>query len=103
MRQGGGLVWSYNVKAYFNQYYCHSVNVGDYLSWIPLVGGTIGALMGGFLSDRLAKSRGSNTRLWVLIISQVLCTMVSVAPWDRKKSVLIIEYSEVSEYFKGCA
>ena len=103
MRQGGGLVWSYNVKAYFNQYYCHSVNVGDYLSWIPLVGGTIGALMGGFLSDRLAKSRGSNTRLWVLIISQVYMHMVSVALWDRKKSVLIIEVVRCPNISKGCA
>ena len=71
LRQGGGLVWAYNVKAYFKQYYCGRVNVGDYLSWVPLVGGTLGALVGGFISDRLARSKGFNSRLWVLITSQV--------------------------------
>ena len=71
LRQGGGLVWAYNVKAYFHQYYCGRVNVGDYLSWVPLVGGTLGALVGGFVSDRLARSKGFNGRLTVLIASQV--------------------------------
>ncbi len=64
-------MWAYNVKAYFQQYYCGEVNVGVYLSWIPLVGGAIGALVGGVVSDRLAKSHGVRARLWVLIISQV--------------------------------
>ena len=71
LRQGGGLVWAYNVKAFFNQYYCGRVNVGDYLSWVPLVGGTLGAVLGGYVSDRLAKSRGTDARMWVLIVSQV--------------------------------
>ena len=64
-------MWAYNVKAFFNQYYCGRVNVGDYLSWVPLVGGTLGAVLGGYVSDRLAKSRGTDARMWVLIVSQV--------------------------------
>ena len=64
-------MWAYNVKAYFHQYYCGRVNVGDYLSWVPLVGGTLGALVGGFVSDRLARSKGFNGRLAVLVSSQV--------------------------------
>ena len=64
-------MWAYNVKAFFNQYYCGRVDVGDYLSWVPLVGGTLGAVLGGYVSDRLAKSRGTNARMWVLIVSQV--------------------------------
>ena len=72
LRQGGGLVWSYNVKAYFTHYYCGSVNVGSYLSWVPLIGGTVGALLGGWVSDRVAKTRGLSARLWVLVISQLL-------------------------------
>ena len=72
LRQGGGLVWSYNVKAYFTHYYCSSINVGRYLSWIPLVGGTVGALFGGWVSDRLAKTGGIAARLWVLVVSQLV-------------------------------
>ena len=71
VRQGGGLVWAYNVKAYFDQYYCGRVNVGVYLSWVPLVGGALGAVAGGYVSDRLARTRGYSARLWVLVASQV--------------------------------
>jgi len=71
MRQGAGLVWSYNVKVFFHRYYCF-VNIGAYLSWVPLVGGTVGAILGGFLSDWLVKRRGQVARFWVLIASQLL-------------------------------
>lgn len=72
VRQGGGLVWAYNVKAYFNQYYCSSESVGTYLSWVPLVGGTLGAVCGGLVSDKLVQRRGQVARLWVLFVSQLL-------------------------------
>ena len=72
VRQGAGLVWSYNVKAFFTGYYCSSMDIGTYLSWVPLVGGTLGAVLGGFISDRLVRRRGQVARLWVLIFSQLL-------------------------------
>ena len=72
VRQGGGLVWAYNVKSYFAQYYCSSASVGIYLSWVPLIGGTLGAVCGGLVSDKLVQRRGQMARLWVLIISQLL-------------------------------
>ena len=71
IRLGAGLVWAYNVKIYFGQLYCEHVNVGEYLSWVPLVGGTLGALFGGLVSDRLARFSGHKGRMWVLIVSQV--------------------------------
>lgn len=88
VRQGGGLVWAYNVKAYFNQYYCSSESVGTYLSWVPLVGGTLGAVCGGLVSDKLVQKRGQVARLWVLVISQLLAcpflvgaVLLPPAPW----------------------
>lgn len=71
IRQGGGLVWAYNVKSYFDQYYCSSTSVGVYLSWVPLVGGTLGSVLGGLVSDKLVQKRGQMVRLWVLVISQL--------------------------------
>lgn len=71
VRLGAGIVWAYNVKSYFSQLYCKSVNVGEYLSWVPLVGGTLGALIGGLVSDRLARYSGYKGRMWVLVLSQV--------------------------------
>lgn len=72
VRQGAGLVWSYNVKSYFMRYYCSVLNIGTYLSWVPLVGGTLGAVLGGFISDRLVRRGGQTTRFWVLIVSQLI-------------------------------
>ena len=70
-RLGAGLVWAYNVKPFFTQLYCEEVNVGIYLSWVPIVGGTLGTLFGGLVSDRLARASGYKGRMWVLILSQV--------------------------------
>ena len=77
LRNGGGLVWAYNTKAYFRIYFCNTTGVGTYLSWIPLVGGSIGAVVGGMVSDWLIKKRIRTARLWVLIGSQV-CVFILV-------------------------
>ena len=71
LRRGGLLVWVYNAKAYFQTYYCDTLWVGVFLSWVPLVGGSLGAVLGGVVSDRLAKRWGGMTRPYVLILSQV--------------------------------
>lgn len=70
IRNAGGYVWAYNTQPYFNKYYPQT-NVGEYMSWIPLVGGSLGVVLGGFISDRLIKDRGFYMRVWVLIFSQV--------------------------------
>ena len=41
------------------------------MSWIPLVGGSLGVVLGGFISDRIIKNRGFYARVWVLVFSQV--------------------------------
>ncbi len=41
------------------------------MSWIPLVAGSMGAVVGGLISDILVKGRSPYMRIWVLIISQV--------------------------------
>lgn len=78
IRLGAGIVWAYNVKTYFSQLYCEQVDVGVYLTWVPLVGGTLGALCGGLVSDRLARSSGHRGRMWVLILSQVKKTTATL-------------------------
>lgn len=70
IRNAGGYVWAYNTQPYFSKYY-PDTNVGEYMSWIPLVGGSLGVVLGGFISDRLVKGRGTYARVWVLVVSQV--------------------------------
>ncbi|XP_078082263.1 protein spinster-like [Mustelus asterias] len=81
VRNAGGYVWAYNTQLYFNLYHS-AADVGRWLSWIPLVGGCLGALSGGYISDRLVKRRGLYARVWVLVISQALAApFVAGALW----------------------
>ena len=73
VRMVGGVVWAYNVRTFYDQYYCGEVNVGAYLSWIPLLGGIVGAIVGGYVADRLSNRYGQLGRLVVLVTSQVCC------------------------------
>ncbi|XP_067826116.1 protein spinster homolog 1-like isoform X2 [Heptranchias perlo] len=70
VRNAGGYVWAYNTQVYFNLYHS-GVDVGRWLSWIPLVGGCLGAVTGGFISDQMVKRSGLYARVWVLVFSQV--------------------------------
>lgn len=65
-----GYVWGYNTQNFFNEYH-PDVSTGRWLSWIPLVGGSIGVIFGGFISDRIVKRSGPVARIWVLISSLV--------------------------------
>ncbi|XP_072421856.1 protein spinster homolog 1-like [Chiloscyllium punctatum] len=81
VRNAGGYVWAYNTQLFFNLYHT-GVDVGRWLSWIPLVGGCLGALSGGLISDQLVKQSGIHARVWVLVVSQVAAApFVAGAIW----------------------
>jgi len=67
----GGYVWGVNTQLFFQDQGQTSTQIGEFMSWIPLVGGSIGAFFGGFISDRFVKKRGVVARMVVLVISQV--------------------------------
>ena len=70
IRNAGGYVWAYNTEAFFQQFYPDTI-IASFMSIIPLVAGSIGAMVGGVISDLLVKNRGPYARIWVLIVSQV--------------------------------
>ncbi|XP_070581990.1 MFS-type efflux pump MSMEG_3705-like isoform X2 [Ptychodera flava] len=86
IRNGAGYVWGYNTQPYFNTYY-PAVNVGKWMSWIPLVSGSIGVVFGGFISDRVVKRSGPVARIWVIVISLLTAapfaalTLLLKPPW----------------------
>lgn len=41
------------------------------MGWIPIVGGSLGVAVGGFISDRVVKGRGIYARVAVIIASLV--------------------------------
>ena len=72
IRNAGGYVWAYNTELFFENVNDFSAEkIRRFMSWIPLVGGSIGAVVGGLISDILVKKRGTYARIWVLIVSQV--------------------------------
>lgn len=71
IRNAGGYVWAYNTQAFFQSKGYSDATIASYMSVIPLVGGSLGAILGGLISDFLVKGRGSAARIWVLMVSQV--------------------------------
>ena len=71
IRNAGGYVWAYNTELFFQAQGLTNAQINHFMSWIPLVGGSLGAIFGGFISDLLVKNRSTYVRIWVLIVSQV--------------------------------
>eukprot|EP00049_Salpingoeca_infusionum_P001038 m.44532 g.44532 ORF g.44532 m.44532 type:complete len:500 (+) comp10838_c0_seq2:443-1942(+) len=72
VRNAGGYVWALNTELFFQDRGQTTKEIGTYMSWIPLVAGSLGAVFGGFISDRIVKKRGTTARIWVLVISNLL-------------------------------
>ena len=72
VRNAAGFVWAYNTNLFFeNVRGLTQTEIAYYMSWIPLVSGSLGATVGGFIADNVIKNRGSAARVWVLILSQL--------------------------------
>ena len=71
IRNAGGYVWAYNTELFFQAQDFTDDQINHFMSWIPLVGGSLGAIFGGLISDILVKNRSTYVRIWVLIVSQV--------------------------------
>lgn len=67
-------MWAYNTQPYFQAIQQTPDQIATYMGWIPLVGGSLGVVAGGFISDRVVKRRGLYARVFVLVFSQVLLT-----------------------------
>ena len=90
IRNGAGLVWAYNT----NLFYSHTRNlssqeIATYMSWVPLVSGAVGAVVGGLLADkwkgRPSSGAGAATapttkgQVYVLVGCQLLAAPLAVA------------------------
>ncbi|XP_059174698.1 protein spinster homolog 1-like [Physella acuta] len=91
IRNAGGYVWAYNTQPYFDATNVSKETVGSYMSWIPLAGGSLGVLFGGFISDRVVKNRGLYARIVVLVASQLVA-----APFAAGALFLDVPYAFIS-------
>ena len=86
-RNCGGYVWGYQADNYFvNETLDDNYTVATWLGWVPMVAGSIGCLLGGIISDKLAGNTMSSAsenltlkiqktviqRIWVLVIANLM-------------------------------
>lgn len=71
IRHTAGFSWGYNSQLYHDTYY-PDFDVGLYLFGTSVIGGSIGILVGGIVSDKIVKRIGLEGRAWVLAGSQAL-------------------------------
>ncbi len=64
-------MWAYNTQPFFDAKGVATTTTGSYMSWIPLVSGSLGVLFGGVIADRVIKGRGLYARIAVIVVSQV--------------------------------
>lgn len=53
IRNAAGYVWAYNTQVYFDGLGQTPAQIGSWMSWIPIVGGSIGTVFCGFLENNL--------------------------------------------------
>jgi len=74
LRMGAGYCFAYNNQIFFNMLGESSKSVASWMSWIPATFGTIGCLLGGVISDRVAPKLGVTGRIGVIIASLLLAS-----------------------------
>lgn len=72
IRHSAGYTWSYNSALYFQTYYPTYASANIWLTWITIFGGSLGVVLGGFVSDRLVSRLGIPSRALVLAASQLI-------------------------------
>ncbi|XP_078489858.1 MFS-type efflux pump MSMEG_3705-like [Ciona intestinalis] len=77
VRHTASYCWAYNAQLYFNHYFPNT-NVGIWMTLSSIVGGSIGIASGGLISDLIVSRYGISTRLWILVISQVIAAPLAV-------------------------
>ena len=85
-----GYVFAYNTQPYFIGIGETKEDIAKYMGWIPIVGGSLGVAMGGFISDRLVKGRGVYARVAVVITS--LVSIFGLINYCCLKHILNIEW-----------
>lgn len=87
VRNAAGYVFAYNTQPYFNSIGQTKEEIAKFMGWIPIVGGSLGVAVGGFISDLVVKGRGIYARVAVVIASLLLAapfaagTLFFDPPW----------------------
>ncbi|KAL0134891.1 hypothetical protein PUN28_001578 [Cardiocondyla obscurior] len=73
IRHCGGLCFAYNCDLYYREYF-PDYDLGWWLFAVTIVIGSIGVVIGGFVSDKFVAKMGIRSRVACLAISQIIAT-----------------------------
>ncbi|KAJ8682912.1 hypothetical protein QAD02_018704 [Eretmocerus hayati] len=73
IRHSGGMCFAYNCDLYFRQYF-PDYDLGWWLFAVTIVIGSIGVVVGGYVSDKFVAKMGVRSRVAVLFLSQIIAT-----------------------------
>jgi len=76
-RHTAGLVWAFNTRTFFQNFY-PDFDIGIWILCSSVLGGSFGVFFGGFFSDRLVKFLGLPSRLWLLSACTLLAAPLAV-------------------------
>ncbi|PVD22103.1 hypothetical protein C0Q70_17907 [Pomacea canaliculata] len=79
LRNAAGYVWAYNSQPYFEAVGESKEQIGAFMSWVPLVGGSLGVILGGKISDVWVNKLGPISRVLVLTASQLVAAPFAAA------------------------
>jgi len=106
LRNSGGIVWGYNIVLYYQSQGVSAGDIAFWLSWVPMVAGTFGSMIGGYYSDRVIKWKPDGGRLWLLAascaISAPFLLLAMTLPLPFNFLCLIPAYA-ISEMWLGVA
>lgn len=74
IRNASGYVFAYSTQPYFTLIGQTKEQIGTWMSWIPLVGGSLSVLVGGFIADRVVKKRGLYGRISIIFVSLIIAS-----------------------------
>ncbi|XP_060069712.1 protein spinster homolog 1-like isoform X2 [Ylistrum balloti] len=74
IRNAAGYVFAYSTQRYFTLIGQTTEQIGTWMSWIPLVGGSLSVLVGGFIADRVVKKRGLYGRILIIFVSLIVAS-----------------------------
>jgi len=72
VRNASGYVFGYYAETFYENQGRSKDEIGMYMSWTPLIGGSLSVLLGGYVADKVVKKFGLIGRIGIIIIS-LLC------------------------------
>ena len=73
------FIWDYNAQPFFMQSGETQAQIMKYMSWIPLIFGSLGLTIGGRLADFFKNRLGLNTSIVLIAAAQIVASPFAAA------------------------